>query len=58
MCEYLRGGAGEGPSGHAGRPFSPSADRPVRRLIVAVAAAAIAASLATFWASQGQFRGW
>jgi putative peptide zinc metalloprotease protein len=35
-----------------------SADRPVRRLVVAVAAAAIAASLATFWASQGQFRGW
>jgi putative peptide zinc metalloprotease protein len=35
-----------------------SADRPVRRLIVAVVAAAIAASLATIWASQGQFRGW
>jgi putative peptide zinc metalloprotease protein len=35
-----------------------SADRPVRRLVVAVVAAAIAASLATLWASQGQFRGW
>ena len=35
-----------------------SADRPVRRLVVALVAAAIAASLATFWASQGQFRGW
>jgi hypothetical protein len=34
-----------------------SADRPVRRLVVAVVAAAIAAPLATFWASQGQFRG-
>jgi putative peptide zinc metalloprotease protein len=35
-----------------------SADRPVRRLVVAVVAAAIAASLATLWASQGEFRGW
>jgi len=35
-----------------------SADRPVRRLVVAVVAAAIAASLATLWTSQGQFRGW
>ena len=35
-----------------------SADRPVRRLLVAVVAAAIAASLATLWASQGEFRGW
>ena len=35
-----------------------SADRPVRRLVVAVTAAAVAAALATFWASQGQFRGW
>ena len=35
-----------------------SADRPVRRLVVAMIAAAAAASLATLWASQGQFRGW
>jgi putative peptide zinc metalloprotease protein len=35
-----------------------SADRPVRRLVVAVVAAAIAASLVTLWTSQGQFRGW
>jgi putative peptide zinc metalloprotease protein len=35
-----------------------SADRPVRRLVVAVIAAVIAASLATLWASQGEFRGW
>jgi putative peptide zinc metalloprotease protein len=35
-----------------------SAGRPARRLVVAVVAAAVAASLATLWASQGQFRGW
>jgi putative peptide zinc metalloprotease protein len=35
-----------------------SADRPVRRLVVAVIAAVIAASLATLWASQGEFHGW
>jgi len=35
-----------------------SADRPVRRLGVAVAGAAVAASLATLWASWGEFRGW
>jgi putative peptide zinc metalloprotease protein len=35
-----------------------SADRPVRRLAVAVIAAVIAASLATLWASQGQLSGW
>jgi hypothetical protein len=89
MCEYLRGGAGEGPSGTAGRPSSLpaaadsslsvvgslyivigltrravilglrwSADWPIRRFVVAVIAAVIAASLATPWASQGQFRGW
>ena len=35
-----------------------SADRPSRRLIVAVVAAVVRAGLVTLWASQGQFRGW
>ncbi len=35
-----------------------SADRPSRRLIVAVVAAVVGAGLVTLWASQGQFRGW
>jgi putative peptide zinc metalloprotease protein len=35
-----------------------SAGRPVRRLLAVLAAAAIAASLATLWAGQGQFSEW
>jgi putative peptide zinc metalloprotease protein len=35
-----------------------SARRPARRLLAVLAAAAIAASLATVWVSQGQFSGW
>jgi hypothetical protein len=35
-----------------------SAGRPARRLLAVLAAAAIAASLATLWASQGQFSDW
>jgi putative peptide zinc metalloprotease protein len=35
-----------------------SAGRPARRLLAVLAAAALAASLATLWASQGQFSDW
>jgi putative peptide zinc metalloprotease protein len=35
-----------------------SAGRRVRRLLITVAAAACLASLALYWASQGQYRGW
>ena len=35
-----------------------SAGRPVRRLLITVAATACAASLAVYWAIQGQYRGW
>lgn len=35
-----------------------SAGRPVRRLLITIAAAAFVASLAVYWAIQGQYRGW
>jgi hypothetical protein len=35
-----------------------SAGRRVRRLLITVAAAACVASLAVYWAVQGQYRGW
>jgi hypothetical protein len=40
------------------RVLSWSADRPARRALAAAAALACAATLAAFWTTQGQFRGW
>src|SRR3984957_11787754 len=57
MCEYLRGGAGEGPSGTAGRPsFLPAAADPILSMPPSSSAVPPAARLALGVELLGEFK--